>query len=138
MNTAVSNLERQKAYVEGLIRKKFKFGLTVGEAFVRSIRELGYKHTGTAVDELIDNSMQAGASNVHVVFGFEGAKSKASPSEIAVMDDGHGMVEDMIRLAMTWGGTHREDDRSGFGRYGYGLPSACVSRWIWVRARLMR
>ena len=127
MNTAVSNLEKQKAYVESLIKKKFKFGLTVGEAFVRSIRDLGYKHSGTALDELVDNSMQAGAANVHVVFGFEGAKSKANPSEIAIIDDGHGMVPDMIRLGMTWGGTHREDDRTGFGRYGYSLPSACVS-----------
>ena len=28
---------------------------------------------------------------------------------------------------MRWGGTDREGDRFGFGRYGYGLPSAAVS-----------
>jgi hypothetical protein len=44
-----------------------------------------------------------------------------------VTDDGHGMHPDMIRLAVKWGGTHRPDDRSGYGRYGFGLPSACVS-----------
>ncbi len=33
----------------------------------------------------------------------------------------------MIRMAMMWGGTHRENDRSGLGRYGYGLPCASVS-----------
>ena len=32
----------------------------------------------------------------------------------------------MIRAAVTWGGTHREGDRTGFGRYGYGLPSSCI------------
>jgi len=33
----------------------------------------------------------------------------------------------MIRMAVMWGGTHRENDRSGLGRYGYGLPCAAVS-----------
>ncbi|MGH9643361.1 MAG: ATP-binding protein, partial [Terriglobales bacterium] len=120
------SVQEQADYVAELKRKKFKFGLTVGEAFVRSIRDLGYKSTGTALDELIDNSKQAGATAVHVVFGYEGSKSDKKPSEIAVIDNGHGMEEDMIRAAVTWGGTHREGDRSGFGRYGYGLPSACV------------
>jgi hypothetical protein len=116
----------QAAYVAELKRKKFKFGLTVGEAFVRGIRDLGYKNTGTAFDELIDNGKQAGATSVHVVFGFDAGKSDKKPSEIAIIDNGHGMEPDMIRVAMTWGGTHREGDRAGFGRYGYGLPSACV------------
>jgi hypothetical protein len=34
----------------------------------------------------------------------------------------------MIRAAVTWGGTHREGDRSGFGRYGYGLPTSAISQ----------
>ena len=34
----------------------------------------------------------------------------------------------MSRLAVMWGGTHRENDREGLGRrYGYGLPCASVS-----------
>ncbi len=126
MNT-VSNIEAQKGYVQRLRKKKFKFGLTVGDAFIRGIRDIGYKNTGTALDELIDNAKQAGATDVHVVFGYGGSKSEKKPSEIAIIDNGHGMEEDMVRAAVTWGGTHRENDRSGFGRYGYGLPSSCVS-----------
>ena len=79
-----------------------------------------------AFDELIDNAKQAGATTVHAVFGFDGNKSDKKPSHIAIIDNGHGMEPDMIRAAVTWGGTHREGDRTGFGRYGYGLPSACV------------
>src|SRR5262249_6408312 len=90
-------------------------------------RDIGYKSTGTALDELIDNAKQAGATDVHVIFGFEGGSSDKKPSEIAIIDNGHGMEPDMIRAAVTWGGTHRENDRSGFGRYGYGLPSSCIS-----------
>jgi hypothetical protein len=37
------------------------------------------------------------------------------------------MDPEMIRIAMMWGGTHREGDREGFGRFGFGLPSASVS-----------
>lgn len=127
MNTTLTSVAAQKQYVSELRRKKFKFGLTVGEAFVRGIRDIGYKSTGTALDELIDNAKQAGAASVHVVFGYDGSRSDKKPSEIFIIDDGHGMEADMIRASMTWGGTHREGDRSGFGRYGYGLPSACVS-----------
>ena len=127
MTDTLPNVEAQKQYVADLRRKKFKFGLTVGEAFVRGIRDIGYKSTGTALDELIDNARQAGASKVRVVFGYDGSRSDKKPSEIVLIDDGHGMEPDMIRVAMTWGGTHREGDRTGFGRYGYGLPSSCVS-----------
>jgi len=124
---AVTNTEAQKQYVAQLKRSRFKFGLTVGAAFVRGIRDIGYKNTGTAFDELIDNAKQAGATDVHVIFGFEGGRSEKKPTEVAIIDNGHGMEPDMIRAAVTWGGTHRENDRAGFGRYGYGLPSSCVS-----------
>ncbi|MFN8483025.1 MAG: ATP-binding protein [Anaerolineae bacterium] len=122
-----SDLKRQRDYVDRLKEEGFGFSLVVAEAFVRGIRDLGYKSTATALDELIDNSVQAEAQNIHVVFGFNG-NSDAKPTEIAVIDDGHGMDPEMIRLSVVWGGTHREDDREGYGRYGYGLPSASVSQ----------
>lgn len=126
---AVSSLsihDQQQAYVDGVTNHGFDFGLTVADAFVRSIRSLGYKHCGTALDELIDNSIEAGAESIHVAFGYEDSDSK--PSSIAVIDDGVGMVPDMVRAAVVWGGTHREASHAGFGRFGYGLPSASVSQ----------
>jgi len=45
-----------------------------------------------------------------------------------VIDDGHGMDPDMIRLSVMWGGKQRENDRNGMGRYGYGEPSAAISQ----------
>ncbi len=35
--------------------------LIVGDAFVRGMRDIGYKSTSYAMAELIDNSIQAGA-----------------------------------------------------------------------------
>jgi hypothetical protein len=122
-----TNLEAQKAYVSAKTKGgQFKFGLMVGEAFIRGIRDIGYKHSGSALAELVDNSIQAGAENIHVAF--EKNKSGAKVTSLAVIDDGHGMIPDMIRFAVMWGGTHRENDREGIGRYGYGLPSASVSQ----------
>ncbi|MHC4620304.1 MAG: ATP-binding protein [Planctomycetota bacterium] len=121
-------LEAQRAYARKLLADKFDFSIVVGKAFVRGMRDIGYKSTGTAIDELIDNAVQASAQNVHVVFGYDGEGDSNKPNAVAVIDDGHGMEPVMLRAAVLWGGTHRENDRSGFGRYGYGLPSASVSQ----------
>ena len=120
-------LEAQRKYGGQLTLQGSEFALVAAEAFVRGIRDIGYKSTATALDELVDNSIQAGATRIDVAFGY-GSKSNAKPDRIAVVDNGHGMDPIMIRAAVMWGGTHREGDRTGFGRYGYGLPSSCVSQ----------
>jgi hypothetical protein len=121
-----ADLMRQREYVSGLMKINFDFGLVLANAFVRGMRDIGYKSNATAVNELIDNSIQAEASKVHVAFGYPPG-SKSEPDKLAVIDNGHGMDPVMIRASVLWGGTHRHDDRTGFGRYGYGLPSASVS-----------
>lgn len=118
--------KRQKAYVESIGEAGFDVGLVVGNAFVESIRDLGYRSTGTAANELIDNAAQAGAENIHVAFGFPDNSRK--PNAIAIIDDGIGMVSEMTRASLLWGGTDRHDSRDLFGRFGYGLPSASVSQ----------
>ena len=127
MPTASEVHKRQQNYIEGLPHENGKLDLIVAQAFVRSIRDLGYRNAATALDELIDNSLEAGAANVHVAFGFTG-DSDAKPTEVAVLDDGYGMVPGMVGAAAQWGGTDREGSRNLFGRFGYGLPSASVSQ----------
>jgi hypothetical protein len=124
-----SDLEKQKAYAESLEAKGFDYGFAVGTAFVESMRNTHYNHTGTALDELIDNSIEAGATQVCIALGYTGG-STAKPDALAVIDDGHGMPKGMLRPAAAWGGTHRhnEDTRTGFGRFGFGLPSASVNQ----------
>ena len=97
-------------------------GIVMVEAFLKGIRDLGYKDTSFAFNELNDNSIQAGARNIH--YDLIGSNNKIQ--EIVVYDDGHGMVPDMLRIAVAWGGGHRQGSRKGFGKYGYGLPSACL------------
>src|SRR5579859_600232 len=119
-------LAAQRAYATQHGRRS-KFGLMVPEAFVRGIRDLGYRSNGDAIAELIDNAIQAYADRVDVLFGYNGTASNKKPLQLAVVDNGHGMEPDMIRMAVMWGGTHRENDRAGLGRYGYGLPCSSVS-----------
>jgi hypothetical protein len=127
-DTSIStDLAAQREYARRKLDEGFDFGLTVADAFVRGIRDIGYRDTGRALDELIDNAIQAEATKILVTFGF-GDDSDAKPTAIAIVDNGHGMDPEMIRLSAIWGGTHRENDRKGFGRYGYGLPSSCVSQ----------
>ncbi len=116
----------QRRYAETVTRER-DFGLIVPDAFLRGIRHIGYKSSVEAIAELVDNSIQAYAERVDLIFGYPDQGSSKKPDQLAVIDDGHGMGPGMMRLAMMWGGTHRENDREGLGRFGYGLPSATVS-----------
>ncbi|TCL68445.1 ATP-binding protein [Rhizobium sp. BK251] len=116
--------QRNYARLENLISRH---GLTLDEAFIRGIRHIGYRSNLHAFAELIDNSIQAYAQRIDLIFGYDETSSLKKPNRIAIVDDGHGMPPEMLRLAMMWGGTHRENDRDGLGRYGYGLPCAAVS-----------
>ena len=113
-------LEKQKQYLEGADQQSFT--LIAASAFVEGMRDSGYKSTATAIDEFIDNSLQAGATRVDVI-----TTKNSGSTDIAVVDNGHGMLPPMMRAAVVWGGTHRYDNRQGLGRYGFGLPSAAVS-----------
>ena len=58
--------------------------------------------------------MQAGARNIYyALMDFE----KNRVSDVFIIDDGHGMYPDMLTVAVQ--GTHRQDSRKGFGKYGW-------------------
>lgn len=130
---ASEDLELQRIYVREAAKRMKHLPLVATESFVRGMRDSGYKNTGTALDELIDNAIEAQANEISIIINFaEGSTSKkklntAVGGALAVVDNGHGMDPEMIQLATMWGGTHRENRRDGLGRYGFGLPSACVS-----------
>jgi hypothetical protein len=124
----IDTVDRQRKYVESQQKKGSGLGIVFADAFLRGMRDLGYKNPAWALAEEIDNSFQASADAVTIRFGFEpSSKSHLKPDRVAVCDDGNGMIPEMISYAVRWGGTDREGDRKGFGRYGYGLPSSAVS-----------
>ncbi len=120
--------ERQRRYVESQKEKGGGVGIVFADAFLRGMRDIGYKSPAWALSELVDNAIQAAATKVSIVFGYaSGNSSRTKPDHIAIVDNGAGMIPEMISYAVRWGGTDREGDRHGFGRYGYGLPSSTVS-----------
>ncbi|WP_169369491.1 ATP-binding protein [Streptosporangium roseum] len=113
---------------------------------MKSIRDTGYKGTDYALAELIDNSFQWGDANtvllVIVQRKVQGKQRAAKRvDEIWVIDDGGGMTDEALNLALSFGGSGKYDDRSGIGRFGMGLPQASVSQckqtdvWTWQKSQ---
>lgn len=108
---------------------------------VQAMRDNGYRNAAYALAELIDNSVQAGARNVELLCAeqelFVAQRSRRNLHQIAVLDDGCGMDERTLRIALQFGNGTRLNDRSGIGRFGMGLPSASISQcrrvdvWSW-------
>ena len=110
---------------------------------VQAMRDNGYKNAAYAIAELMDNSIQAKASQVELHCGErleQLSKRKGYRIEtIAVLDNGCGMDMDVLRMALQFGnGTHlSHSDQTGIGKFGMGLPCASISQcrrvdvWSW-------
>jgi hypothetical protein len=97
------------------------------QRFILSTRDTGYRSTSSAVAELVDNSVQAGAKWVRIFVNQEGIGVERQV-QLAVLDNGCGMDAETLTTALRFGGSSRFDDRSGPGRFGMGLPNCSVSQ----------
>lgn len=93
-------------------------------AMVEALRGLGYS-TATALADVIDNSIAAHAEHVDLRFSWDGVLST-----ITILDDGVGMSEVELDLAMRLGEKNPLDARnpSDLGRFGLGLKTASFSQ----------
>ena len=94
------------------------------EAMILSLRAMGYD-LSTAIADLIDNSITAGANNIHVDYDW----NDGNPW-ILITDDGKGMNESELKKAMKPGSQSPEDERDAgdLGRFGLGLKTASWSQ----------
>ncbi|WP_431972717.1 ATP-binding protein [Nocardia sp. bgisy134] len=99
--------------------------LVVPSNFIRAARESGYVSLSTALAELVDNSLQAGASDVAISIN---RPIKGVWPQIQVEDNGEGMDRAKLASCLRFGGSSRFDERTSFGRFGMGLPAASVSQ----------
>lgn len=97
------------------------------DKFIQSTRDSGYKSTGSAISELVDNALQAKATRVDIFISSNGS-DEDHPIQVAVLDDGEGMTASLLRQALRFGGSSRFNDRRGLGRYGMGLPNASLGQ----------
>jgi len=86
-----------------------------------TMRDVGYDFR-TAVADLVDNSIAAGARKVAITMSFEG-----KDSWIRVADDGTGMDADALTEAMRYG-SRRSYEEDELGKFGIGLKSASTSQ----------
>ena len=93
-------------------------------SMIESFRSIGYS-IETAIADILDNSISAGAKNIWIDYAWEGADTVLS-----IMDDGWGMNDGEIIQAMRPGSLsplslRPEDD---LGRFGLGLKTASFSQ----------
>ena len=93
-------------------------------AMIEALRGLGYS-TATAVADIIDNSIAAGAGTVELRARWQGPDST-----IAILDDGCGMDDPELERAMRLGEKSPLDSRchTDLGRFGIGLKTASFSQ----------
>jgi len=94
------------------------------DAMLEALRGLGYT-TPTALADLVDNSISANASSIHINFHW-----LAADSWISISDNGSGMLEGELLSAMRLGDRNPLDARAvtDLGRFGLGLKTASFSQ----------
>ena len=97
------------------------------DKFILAMRDSGYKDTGSAVAELVDNSIQAGATEISISLTVQNDE-EIHPIVLMVIDNGVGMDYPTLHTALRFGGSSRFNDRKGLGRYGMGLPNSSFSQ----------
>ena len=101
-------------------------GFVVLPRFIQATRDSGYKGTSSAIAELVDNAIQAGASRVRIMV--RGPTTAGDWFTLGIADDGGGMDAASLRRSLRFGGSGRFNDRGGLGRYGMGLPNSSLSQ----------
>lgn len=91
---------------------------------IEALRGLGYS-TSSALADIIDNSIAAGASKVDIEFVWAGTSSY-----VTILDDGSGMDGPQLERALRLGDRNPLDPRApgDLGRFGLGLKTASFSQ----------
>lgn len=78
---------------------------------------------GTALSDIIDNSISADATKVDIVFEIDG-----TDSFLEIRDNGNGMTSEELEQAMKFAGKGVDDERKekDLGKYGLGMKTASL------------
>ena len=88
---------------------------------INALRQIGYSFE-QAVADLIDNCINADASNVLVRIVHDGKVFQC----LQIVDDGHGMKEGLLKQAMRFG-AHEDAKQKSLGKFGMGMKVASLS-----------
>jgi hypothetical protein len=93
------------------------------EHFIHALRSVGYSFEESVAD-IIDNSLDAGASHVSVRFVVREDKSV----DLLIADNGNGMDEEALREAMVFGTQPVAAHQKRLGKFGLGLKMASIAQ----------
>ena len=93
-------------------------------AMIETFRAIGYS-IETAISDIVDNSITAGAKNIWIDYDWKGSRTTLS-----ILDDGVGMNNDRLIQAMRPGSKSPLEERevNDLGRFGLGLKTASFSQ----------
>lgn len=86
-----------------------------------SLRDIGYEFE-SALADLVDNSVAAGATEVAIDVQFDGARSR-----VVIRDNGCGMSDGQLDEALRFGSRRSYGERD-LGKFGLGLKTASLSQ----------
>ncbi|MER1959214.1 MAG: ATP-binding protein [Solibacillus sp.] len=88
---------------------------------IQSLRNIGYT-AQTAISDIVDNGIDARAGSIHITFDYNNGF-------ISIQDDGMGMSDEELQIAMTIGSKDPREARKQkeLGRFGMGLKTASFS-----------
>jgi hypothetical protein len=104
-------------------------------------RHVAYRNTDHAIAEIVDNSLDAGASEIQILLIekeiMNTARSTWQVNEIIVFDNGSGMDAETLDKAITISGSGSSNKPGKIGQFGYGLVYSsiytcnCLDIWSW-------
>ena len=100
---------------------------------IMATRKNQYKSTATAAAELVDNSIEANASEIDILTISEMVKGRkrynSEVVKIAVLDNGDGISEEVLAKCLSLGwGTRVGKETVGLGKFGWGLKGSSISQ----------
>src|SRR5689334_951896 len=88
------------------MRRTDKTPIVDEQRFILSTRDTGYRSTASAVAELVDNSVQAGATWIRIFVNQDGIGVDRRV-QLGVLDNGCGMDRETLTTALRFGGSSR-------------------------------
>ncbi len=85
---------------------------------IDALQNIGYDNI-SAITDIVDNSIDAGATKIHIQL----EKEKES-LKIMIVDNGKGMTKDVLDQALRLGSDTLHDGLSDLGKFGMGLSTA--------------
>jgi hypothetical protein len=115
-----------RAVLGRVLKENASVPLFLAQTFVQSLRDVGYNSTTSALQEHVDNAIEAGATEIRVFIRQSGKRGDLE-TDIMVYDNGRGMAPNVLKVATSFGGSLSFGNRTAIGRFGMGMKTAALS-----------